>query len=869
MKLIHKSLLFSAVICLIVTSCIQFQDLTVPKKVQVKTSAEYNFTIIDFEKDFQDILSVNALKESMGLDADNAPYELYDYNPGGNQKVQSFLVRMPIQEIPIDMASYMSSIDIGKNLDSMSFEQDIAIPEINLNFSQKIDLADINKMVIPMVTIGGKTGDGNQTVSFDNFESVEVLNGVLQVQTAATGKVDLYTGPGLTKEDCSASNKIASGTISGGKVSFDLAGKTLYGKGHTFINFVDDNSNNDFIGAFTDDSTKFKKVTGLTVKNEHDVLEEQDIPMDSITFDAPGEGSPVVSCSFKTGSSMTLSVKTPGWTNVTIVKDFKLEGGLEGNFTGNEEDISLDLGGKTYKNQDITITPELKIKFEDTTIDFTQKPEISLKTNVTGLDSVISKLPEGLKTEFDTSIPLPEMATKILKEIIWKNGSGIKVEYTNTLPAGNNMSMTASSVFIGLSSINRTIETTGKTEKKNAEFLSDSSNKVTITEETKVDFTASIELPNYDNVNNTIEIVNVVPGESYKISMNIQPVFDWDSMKIDLSSLGDSTKIEGKLSMDINPASLLSALDDALQLQDEDKIAGKIKPKALDIKLFCERPDLAVFNDISFKGKIEIGATSDGGENISNAQYVLGSVSEEAIMDLNGEPVLKKDANGTIISDISKAPCLDFDLAHTMNSLGDGESIALKYGLALSGTNGEDEITIVQDDLKNAHSTSMKVVAYFVLPVSLECSEDIKIDLLKIGGMEYKPGDPDLLGRTDNPKFSDESFDKYLSIIESVGINYAPSKIPLIGSQPDFAAIIIDLDGNETDDYFTEQTIPLSGGIYSEKPIDILEHYVRPKVVLNLKAGEISLPREMAFKSRVDLKIKTNGEPIEFALGGE
>ncbi len=865
MKLIHKSLLFSAVICLILTSCIQFQDLTVPKKVQVKTSAEYNFTIIDFEKDFQDILSVNALKESMGLDADNAPYELYDYNPGGNQKVQSFLVRMPIQEIPIDMASYMSSIDIGKNLDSMSFEQDIAIPEINLNFSQKIDLADINKMVIPMVTIGGRTGDGNQTVSFDNFESVEVLNGVLQVQTAATGKVDLYTGPGLTKEDCSASNKIASGTISGGKVSFDLAGKTLYGKGHTFINFVDDNSNNDFIGAFTDDSTKFKKVTGLTVKNEHDVLEEQDIPMDSITFDAPGEGSPVVSCSFKTGSSMTLSVKTPGWTNVTIVKDFKLEGGLEGNFTGNEEDISLDLGGKTYKNQDITITPELKIKFEDTTIDFTQKPEISLKTNVTGFDSVISKLPEGLKTEFDTSIPLPEMATKILKNVTWKAGSGIKIEYTNTLPAGNNITMKASSAFIELSEVSNTIESTGAMEKKSADFLTNTDTDSPISNTSVVDFKAAITLPNYDNVKKTIEIVNVVPGDTYKISMKIQPVFDWESITLDLSSLGDSTNVNGKISMDINPASLLSALDDALQLPDDEKIAGKIKPKALDIKLFCEKPSLSIFDSISFKGKIILGRTTDGGATFipDSEQYILGTVSEKKEMPMNGEPLLNKDSNGTIITDVSSSPCLGFNLAETINVLGNGESVGLNYNLALAGTNGSSDIVINQDDLKNATSTSMKIVAYFILPLSLNCEDDIAIDILKIAGMEYKPGDPDLLGRTDNPKLEDETLDKALAIIDSVGLNYVPSKIPLLGS----AKIKIDLDGSDT--HFDEQTIPLSGGVYSEKPSDILNNYVRPKVLICLDRGEISLPREMAFKTRLDLKIKTNGEPLEFALGGE
>ncbi|MCQ2589887.1 MAG: hypothetical protein MJ179_05635 [Treponema sp.] len=852
MKHTGKAFLFFTVLGFLTTGCVQFSELAMPTKLQVKTTAEYNFTIMDFEKDFSEYISVEKIRELSGASGDNAPFEIYDYNPGQNQSVQQFLIRMPLQEIPIDIGSYFESVDIGKNLNAMEIDQSFEIPAFNIQQSQTIDISELNKMVIPMIIVTGTTGVGNQIVDFTNFDSVVVKKGVLTVRTTATGRVELYSGNGLTNSTCSESTRIASGTINHGQVSFNLDGKTLYGKGHTFINFLDDATGESFTGMFSDLSTQFAQIKGLTAEN-------QDFELDPIEFPGAGDESPVKNCVFSSGSTMTLSVKTPGWSTGIIDKNIKMEGGLDLTFTGTDEDITKPLDSKSYNNETIRIIPKMVLKFNNATIDLTKNPVFEIKSDIKGFDSVTAKLPDGMVTSFSTPVELPEMAKKIIKEIVWKEGSGIKIKYTNTLPdvPENKMTLDASSTFIDFSG-SEEIVPTGKTEVKVIEYKS-AGNTVPIDNSTTVDFNASLTIPGYNSSTNTFTIKQVKPGEKYRLYLNIQPVLDWESIKLDLSSLGDSTKVDGKITMDINPVSLLSAVDSALNLTGSDRISKKVKIDSLPVKIFCEKPSISVFNDISFKGKLSLGGTT-GSDTLTNEKFLLGTSSTTQIMNLYKEPVLEKNAKGEVINDVSKALCLGTNLADSLALLSDTESLAFKYSLALSGTNSS-LITIKQDDLKNAPSTSMKIVAYVILPLTLNVTEDCPINILGIMGQDFSTG-PDLLGRDSDPSSSSEALDKYLRIIESVGLSYVPSKKPFIGS----AEMQIDLDG--AGGAFTRKSISLDGGVYSERPADILNNYVRPEINLCLKKGKISFPREMAFKTRIDLKIKTNGEPLEFEFGG-
>lgn len=843
MKKTGKCLFASAALFILLTGCVQFQNMTVPKKVQVKTTAEYNFTIAEFEKDFSDKLSAATIQSSIGEN-----FEFYDYNPGGNEKVQQYLLRMPLQEVPLDFGSYMESIDIGKNLDAMNFEQDIPIPNLQLNAEQEIDLEILNTMMIGLLAVNGKTGTGPQKVNFTGFSTVSISSGKLTINTAsANGTVKLYSASGLTDAGCSSANLIATGTLKSGKVVFDLSGKTLYANG-TYIDFVDDNTNQEF-GGTLNKTAKISKVTGLTQA-------DKTITLDPVSFKGAGESSPVKECVFSDDSTLSLNISTPNWTGVTITKNIKLSGGLELTFSGSETE---SLMGKKYTNQDIILEPMLTLKFTNATIDFTSKPKYKLSSDIKGFKSVTVKLPEGVKTSFDVKQELPSSASSMVNEIVWNAGSGIEIEYSNTLPAGNDMKMTASSEFIGLTSQTEIIETTKGTEKNTIQFHSADEKTITIDNATKVDFSANLELPGYNETENTITISDVKPGESYKIAMKITPVFDWKSITIDTTALNDKD-VSGKMAVDFNPKTLLSSLDSMLDPSGNSKISDKIDLSKLELKLFCERPDYESFKNVQFEGKIALGGTSDDGENLNNPTYILGTEKEDKPLMFSNEPVLEKDSKGTVISDLTKVSCVGMDLASTINSITESEKLGLNYSLKLTGTDGNKNLTLEKDYLKNSSKTSLKITAMIILPLELKVTEDYTVDVMKMAGKSFNPSDssePDLLGRTEFSS-SGGTMEKLMNIIESVSVTYAPSKKPIIGN----AEIKIDLDGTGTK--FEEKSISINGGIYTEKPKMIVENPVKPSVNVVLKQGELKIPREMSFKTRLDLQIKTNGEPLEF-----
>ena len=843
MKKTVKCLFASAALFILLTGCVQFQNMTVPKKVQVKTTAEYNFTIAEFEKDFSDKLSAATIQSSIGEN-----FEFYDYNPGGNQEVQQYLLRMPLEEVPLDFGSYMESIDIGKNLDAMNFEQDIPIPNLQLNAEQEIDLEILNTMMIGLLAVKGNIGTGPQKVNFKGFSTVSISSGKLTINTAsANGTVKLYSASGLTNAECSSATPIATGSLKSGKVVFDLSGKTLYAN-ETYIDFVDDNTNQEFVGTLNK-TAKISKVTGLTQG-------DQTIKLDPVSFKGAGDSSPVKECVFSDDSTLSLNITTPEWKSVTITKNIKLSGGLDLTFSGSETESLKD---KIYTNQDIILEPELTLKFSNATIDFTSKPKYELSSEIKGFKSVTVKLPEGVKTSFDVKQELPSSASSMVKEIVWNAGSGIEIEYSNTLPAGNDMKMTASSDFIGLNSQTETIETTPGTEKKKIEFHSDAEKTTSISNATKVDFSAKLELPGYKDTENTITISGVEPGESYKIAMKITPVFDWESITIDTTAL-DEKGVPGKMAVDFNPKTLLSSLDSMLDSSGTNKISDKIDLSKLELKLFCERPDYESFKDVQFTGKIGLGGTSDDGEHLNNATYILGSKTEEQQLMFSKEPALVKDSKGTVISDLTRVPCVGMDLASTINSISESEKLGLNYSLKLTGTDGNNNLTLKKTDLNNSSNTSLKITAMIILPLELKITADYTVDVMKMAGKSFNPDDssePDLLGRTEFSS-SGGTMEKLMNIIENVSVTYAPSKKPIIGN----AEIKIDLDGTGTK--FEEKSISINGGIYTEKPKMIVENPVKPSVNVVLKQGELKIPREMSFKTRLDLQIKTNGEPLEF-----
>lgn len=834
-----KRVLIAAVTCfsLLFTACFNdITNITLPKEVKVSSHAKYRFTITELDMDLSQYLNISTLMSgslSNGI-------QLYDYNPGGNQQKQMFLIRVPIQEIPLDFGSFMANTDLGSSLSAMSFEQEIEIPSVNINTSQEFDIAEINSMVNLMVSFTG-AADGSfvkQQVNFaSNFDHVIYNTGSIIIQAEQssgvplTGKVRLYTGATLSEAE---NNKIAEGTLSNGQVTLNIDGKTLYG-GNTFIAF--ENAGTGFVGSIA---------TSSLLKSAHGVTSSSPVALPQLTASFPvGTGNDSLEeCTFGTGSTLSCIIATPDWQGVSVNKTIALSGGLNTTITGD----STDLGGVTFTNEDIDATLDLTVSFSNADIYFNKKPKITMSTTIPLIQSVRVKLPDGTDTSINVNQDLPDEAKSMVHQITWKEGCGIKVKYTNTFPSGNDFTLkNVSSTFLGLTgTTNQTLEA-GKSN-QTVSFLTDSENITTIGSTTKIDFRADLDLPGATA--GKIIATNVEPGKKYKVMIEVTPVLDWKEIEIDSGDLSSN----GKICMDFNLGSMFSSLDSALHTT----ISDKINLCELPIHLYCDIPNLDAFNNPNFAGKIKF-FLADSSENQigSNELYVLGSNSSSAVMPFAVEPALNKTADDVVISTVTGGLSADISLILNASASVPNSKLGVDYNIGLT-TGSSGTITINHDALQNASNTTIKITAMVILPLELNLTGDVNVDIIEMMGVDRSDPNWDVMKRTEATSLG--KIEKLIEIIDNVSISYAPTKKPFISSSD--ICIVMDMDG-AANSQFETKVLSLNGGKYAEDPTKLLNTYpLQPEVNLLLKAGQIAVPRAMGIKSKIDLGIDTNGKEV-------
>ena len=123
-----KKLLFVfAGFALLFTAC----NMAIPESVSVKTDADYNFSIGDINKDFNETFQISNLFDGLETDAN----KIYDYFPGQeNEKLQQFILTVATPAIPLSI-TIPSGVDItGKSL------ADLGIPSFTASASVNIDM---------------------------------------------------------------------------------------------------------------------------------------------------------------------------------------------------------------------------------------------------------------------------------------------------------------------------------------------------------------------------------------------------------------------------------------------------------------------------------------------------------------------------------------------------------------------------------------------------------------------------------------------------------------------------------------------------------------------------------------------------------
>ena len=332
--------------------------------------------------------------------------------------------------------------------------------------------------------------------------------------------------------------------------------------------------------------------------------------------------------------------------------------------------------------------------------------------------------------------------------------------------------------------------------------------------------------------------------------IEVTPVLDWKEIEIDSGDLSSN----GKICMDFNLASMFSSLDSALHTT----ISDKINLCELPIHLYCDIPNLDAFNNPNFAGKIKFFLVDSSENQIgSNELYVLGNNSSSAVMPFAVEPVLNKTADDVVISTVTGG--LSADISSILNASASvpNSKLGVDYNIGLT-TGSSGTITINHDALQNASNTTIKITAMVILPLELNLTGDVNVDIIEMMGVDRSDPNWDVMKRTEATSLG--KIEKLIEIIDNVSISYAPTKKPFISSSD--ICIVMDMDG-AANSQFETKVLSLNGGKYAEDPTKLLNTYpLQPEVNLLLKAGQIAVPRAMGIKSKIDLGIDTNGKEV-------
>lgn len=733
----------------------------IPQKVSVKTDADYNFALGNFEKDFSENLSVSKMIGDLQLPNNG---KVYDYWPNKKGDTQAFLMYMPLQEIPIDIGSYFDKGSLAENIKNISFEKEIKVPEVSFSFPVEFDLDDVNTEINKKFVLAGLIQNYNASqfgaILKEVADSISYEKGVLVVRAYAIDSsyigalnAGTTTIQDIVNEDNVYTSYYGSVSITSGNQA-PLSGYFNNGKAELVIpssgfDFISDDININFSNIpdpsdyynyqplvfiakiDTDREYQIKKVSGIG----------NNITIPSVSFDQKIDSlealkdSGVEECTIGEGS-IDLDFDIPSeWKNVEIIYGIKLSGGIEATsvactaVSGRSDNVgSIDLSGTSVKAEEINVSAAVALTIAGATIDFTKPPAISFNSNISRIETVTVKLSDTNLSVADSQ-PLPDEVFNILKAITL-NQCGIEGTYTNTLPGGvdgagnpvNAISLTVSSNFFGLESATKTIE--GGKEDEELKFLTpvDEEGKpiqrtiklnktpAAADEFNAFDFDVQVALPGGEP--NKVTVSNVEPGKTYKLAINVTPKIDWYSVTIDTASIPSQND---KIGTGFNPSTIFDSINDVLGNGFSDNISipeGKLY-------LYLSKPNtdkLSSFEGLTgssikmYLGDADKNYLPNPKDTATDKKNQISILEESESINFVQVPELKsiknEDGSETVIQNISNyttslgEPIILSDLfKFETSSTAEGQQLCIDYNISLNAKNGKDGIEIKSSDL--------------------------------------------------------------------------------------------------------------------------------------------------------------------------
>ena len=889
----------------VIVSC----NWKIPESVSVKTDAEYNFTIGTFSEKLSKYLSVDTLTKQMESSSSDVSFYVYDYYPesdrqkiaSGGTASQKFLVDFSLQEIPIDIGSYLDKMDFADQLKGMSFDQTFDVPDLSVSsFEEPINLSDINKKIrenadlnfgaitIPHGINGTLSEEQcplqNVTVNAPEFKALEFYSGSLvlniicnETPVVSTNlKISLLDGD--DKEITSVSNV---DLLTQSEIFLPLAGKTLVPKmklkvsGTSSGGTSGNNSTYSISASFSDDST-ISRATGLTMSIDP-VFINQEVKIE--TEDA------FVSCEIGDKSEtekslLSILTKLPdGWTGVTADREINLSGAItaadaEFDKTGESDEYlikrTLLLNGKTYSKKetggvlsgDINVVGKINISLNnaDIVLPNGEAPKIMISTScsITKVNSMtidLSKYKSPIETNIEVNEDLPSEVSDFIETINLKP-SGMNVSYYNTLPEGNDIGFTVNSSFFGIVDKKDTMNGgtgTADAPSESMKFLG-AKKTVNTASENIIDFSAEMEFPGKTEKNpDYVTLKNIEIGQSYAVGVTVEPVFAWESITLKTAS----TAVKGNVDTGLNVSKIFKSLTDEL---GDDSFISRIELTQIPLYLYSIVPEIV--QDFTFTGNLT-AAAYDAEDNLVGEKI---KITKDFVISDSVLPALQKAAGSdSIVTGFGDTSHHSTNIADLFNAHASG-NIKIDYDFQLGKSDAgssDPTIEIKKADLDglDEDSVSIRLHVRFVLPLELKVAEldenpnePVVIDIMKL--MDLEKGD-DLFSRSEPTDLDD--MEKYIDAIDSAGIRYSVKNNVLQSDKVPY----IELDTQDDSLQNEKYNISFSTGtlnIEIDDMKDILRSYpFSPTVKLKIPVGTYKIPRNAEAGVGLSVYIKTDG----------
>lgn len=820
----------------------------IPQKATVKASPTFNFSAGTIKNDLSKQINLDSIVDDM-LESGSEQFSVYNYCPNEDAP-KSFALKFSIAEVPVDFSEYIKNSGISDAISGLSFEQKISVPEISFNHTAKIDISEIKKGINKLMIYNNLVIPDTKKGFILKFSRIVYKNCTINI----TGSI-----PDGTRVIIKSDHENIYGNIDNNTCSIPVSDFTI--DSDNFYVTFGDNKDYPYLITVDEDSE---------IASVHDVNSPENIsfPFEMSFSLSDANSTNFESCEIADGKLIT-DLRVPStWSGVSVDYNFTSKGGIVVNADKNGNlKKEIPLTNTSISNKKTTSKSDIEISLNNATLDFTNEDEamqIEISSEINQLKSLCIEL-DDVETDINFSEKLPQEVIDSVKKINL-NSLTLNVEYTNTFPEGNDITLnTKSDIF----NINDNITLQGGSE-NGTEKITSTDNKVILIGDggyDSYDFTGKLTLPGATSEKpNRILISNVALGEDYLISLKLTPEIDWESIVLS-DKLTDSMSQKGKMNLPVNINELIKNMSSSFKIDD---LLKKVQLDSLPIYLYCTKPTFEdptddPFKNITFKGKISIYYGTE-----DQAEFPETIIQDNTTpIDFQNYPKIKFSSDRKkILSDFKETTCsIKADLADIINkslsSTSENSSLFVDYNLSLDGGT-DDGIEIRSEMLSDGGS--LGIFAYVVLPLKFKTVSNITLDATELAGNSLNG---DIFGRKDaNSDMND--LEQYIDYIRKASFNYQITQLPFNTNKNAVklnAGLILG-EGNNPEKINLTENSSLQSGTISIKSDDIKKVLKSYPANLDLKINigngtEFSIPQQMNLELNLAISIETDIE-MEF-----